>query len=78
MNPKEKAWDLLDKMNNSVITKEEWYNASDYAKNDLKRKVNIVIDEVIKIETLIDEEIYVDSPSYLNYWLDVKKELKNI
>ena len=47
--PKEKAWELLEKMNNSPITQKDWDNASDYAKNDLKRKVLIVIDEIQKI-----------------------------
>ena len=47
MTPKEKAIELIDKMNNMPITFNEWERASDYAKNDLKRKVLIVVDEFI-------------------------------
>ena len=46
--------------------------ASDYAKKDLKRKANIVIDEVIDTEMLIDESTYVESKSYLAYWQEVR------
>lgn len=71
MKPYEKAWDLLSKINGQEIDYEMWEKASDYAKKDLKRKANIVIDEVIGTEMLIDEDTYVEKKSYLAYWKEV-------
>jgi hypothetical protein len=68
----EKAWDLLSKINGQEISDEMWSRASDYAKKDLKRKANIVIDEVIGTEMLIDEDTYVEKKSYLAYWQEVR------
>jgi len=48
MTPKEKAIELLDKMNNMPITIDEWDKASEYAKTDLKRKALIVVEEILK------------------------------
>lgn len=75
MKPYEKAWDILNKLNNKEITVSEWYNASDFAKDDLKRKALIVVDEVINTDMLIDEEEYVETPSYLIYWQMVREIL---
>jgi hypothetical protein len=72
MKAYEKAWDLLSKINGQVIDDEMWNKASDYAKKDLKRKANIVIDEVIGTEMLIDEDTYVETKSYLAYWQEVR------
>jgi hypothetical protein len=72
MKASEKAWDLLSKINGQEISDEMWSKASDYAKKDLKRKANIVIDEVIGTEMLIDEDTYVETTSYLAYWLEVR------
>jgi hypothetical protein len=72
MKPYEKAWDLLSKINGQEIDTEMWENASDYARRDLKRKANIVIDEVIGTEMLIDEDTYVEKKSYLAYWQEVR------
>jgi len=72
MKAYEKAWDLLSKINGQVIDDEIWNDASDYAKKDLKRKANIVIDEVIDTEMLIDEDTYVETKSYLAYWQEVR------
>jgi hypothetical protein len=74
MKAYEKVWDLLSKINGQVIDDEMWNKASDYAKKDLKRKANIVIDEVIVIgtEMLIDEDNYVETKSYLAYWQEVR------
>lgn len=47
MKAYQKAWDLLEKINGQPIDAETWEKASYYAKKDLKRKANIVIDEVI-------------------------------
>jgi hypothetical protein len=78
MRAYEKAWDLLSKINGQEIDNEMWDKASDYAKKDLKRKANIVIDEVIGTEMLIDEDTYVEKKSYLMYWLEVRGFLKNL
>jgi len=78
MRAYEKAWDLLSKINGQEIDNEMWDKASDYAKKDLKRKANIVIDEVIGTEMLIDEDTYVEKKSYLIYWLEVRGFLKNL
>ena len=72
MKAYQKAWDLLEKINGQPIDSETWEKASDYAKKDLKRKANIVIDEVIDTEMLIDESTYVESKSYLAYWQEVR------
>jgi hypothetical protein len=68
MTPKEKAKELLDKMNNMPITIEEWNKASDYAKNNLKRKALIVVDELI------------EHCNYANkwYWQEVKQEIEKL
>jgi len=47
MIPKEKAWDLLEKINNMKITTLEWNKASNYAKTDLKRKVLVVVNDIL-------------------------------
>ena len=78
MRAYEKAWDLLSKINGQEIDNEMWDKASDYAKKDLKRKANIVIDEVIGTEMLIDEDTYVEKKSYLIYWLEVRGFLNNL
>lgn len=46
MKPSEKARDILEKINNGKISKSDWDKATDYAKQDLKRKALIVIDEI--------------------------------
>ncbi len=72
MKAYEKAWDLLEKINGKPIDAKTWEKGSDYAKKDLKRKANIVIDEVIETEMLIDKDNYVETKSYLAYWLEVR------
>jgi|JFJP01.1.fsa_nt_gi hypothetical protein len=78
MKAYEKAWKLLEKINGQPIDKETWEKASDYAKKDLKRKVNIIIDEVIGTDMLIDEDSYVETEAYLAYWQDVRSSLNDI
>lgn len=60
-------------MNNQAITIQEWQRASDYAKNDLKRKVLIVVDEIIK-ELLECGEVWMKSR--IRYWQEVKQEIE--
>lgn len=78
MKAYQKAWDLLEKINGQPIDKETWEKASDYAKKDLKRKANIIIDEVIGTEMLIDELTYVENKSYKAYWEEVRGLLNAI
>lgn len=78
MKAYQKAWDLLEKINGQPIDKETWEKASDYAKKDLKRKANIIIDEVIGTEMLIDELTYVENKSYKAYWEEVRGLLNTI
>lgn len=73
MPPKEKAIELIDRMNNQAITIQQWQTSSDYAKNDLKRKVLIVIDEIIK-ELLECGEVWMKSR--IKYWQQVKQEIE--
>ncbi len=75
MTPKEKAIELLSKINNGEITDEIWENASAYAKSDLKRKALIVVSEVIATDMLIDEEIFVNTVSYVGFWEQVNREI---
>lgn len=58
MTPKEKAIYIINQINGQPITIEEWDKASDYAKNDLKRKAKIVVYEVLKIPYLLKRETY--------------------
>jgi len=82
MKPKEKADELIDK----------YVNASFNCKNcdmpfcdipctmlnlsEAKECALIAVNEIIKTDMLIDEECYVMTPSYLQYWQEVKKEIE--
>jgi hypothetical protein len=68
MTPKEKAIELLDKMNNMPITIYEWNKASDYAKNNLKRKALIAVNEILE-ECRLERDWY---------WEEVKQEIENL
>jgi hypothetical protein len=74
--PLEKTWTLLSKMNNSLITQEDWQNASDYAKKDLKRKCLLVIDEVIEnLEPLCISHLGTYTNPKIEYWKNVQSLL---
>jgi hypothetical protein len=70
MNPKEKAIEIINKINGKPITIEEWSKASDYAKNDLKRKGLIVANEVLSIRYLLKKETW--------FYKEVKKEIEKL
>ena len=71
--PLEKAWTLMSKMNNSLITEEDWQKASDYAKKDLKRKCLLVIDEVIEnLEPLCISHLGTYTNPKIEYWKSVQ------
>ena len=76
MTPKEKALVLLNKVNGKELTLWEWNNCSIYAKNDLKRKVSIIINEVNN--ELIDNYSKDQVMERYNYWVDVKAELEKL
>lgn len=76
MTPKEKALVLLNKVNGKGLTLWEWNNCSIYAKNDLKRKVSIIINEVNN--ELIDNYSKDQVMERYNYWVDVKAELEKL
>jgi len=78
MEPKDKAIELLNKINNEQITLHVWKAASEYAKQDLKRKALIVVEEVIATDMLIDEEVFVNTVSYLGFWQNVRDEIKKL
>lgn len=84
----EKAKELLHKMNNTKTIddfEEQWQVASDYEKFDLKRKVLIAVDECIKHEQKIINQIQsLQLPNsfiaIINkgvFWEQVKHEINN-
>lgn len=70
MTPKEKAIEIINKINGQPISVEEWNKASEYAKNDLKRKALIVVNEVLSITYLLKRETY--------FYNQVKFEILNL
>lgn len=67
----------MNKVNNTEIKMEQWLKCSDYAKNDLKRKALIVVDEVL----FVLNEIATDSTDNYNasiFYLKVKDEIINL
>ncbi len=83
MTPKEKAIDLIIKMNNQKISIEQFKNASDYARYDLKRKVLIVVDEIIESKPSFPIEgeggyFYEDIELSTEWWKKVRKEIEKL
>jgi len=74
MESKEKAIELVDKYNNSIMS---FLSDNMKYQNAIKCAL-IAVDEIIKTDTLIDEDTFVMKPSYLQYWKEVKKELENL
>lgn len=77
MTPKEKAKELIDKMNGREVLLEQWENASSYARNDLKRKCAIVVDVILSNSrtsipiVVFSEELVCDE----EYWKEVGREI---
>lgn len=78
-NPKEYIEDLIQELKPLMYC----YSESGMLTNDIdddiaisfaKRAVLIFINKVIETEILIDEDTYVETPSYLQYWIECKKE----
>ena len=69
-----KAEQLIDKFRNEITS----FLGDRMKKLNAIRCALIAIDEIIQIDVLINEDIYVEKPSYLQYWLDVKEELEKL
>jgi transcription elongation factor GreA-like protein len=82
MNAKEKANELMSRMNGQIITKKDWEKASDYAKKDLKRKVSIVIDEIENVGCWVAKECAEKEGFGIEtteeFWQDVRIELQRL
>ena len=79
LTPKQKADELIDKFSTSLKLFDElegWVEYIDSSK--AKGHALVAVDEIIQIDVLINEDIYVEKPSYLQYWLDVKDEILNL
>jgi transcription elongation factor GreA-like protein len=82
MTAKEKAKELLDKMNNQVVKKDDWDKASEYAKKDLKRKCLIVIDEIENVGCFVGKECATKEgfgvETTEEFWQDVRLEMERL
>ena len=73
MTPKEKAEELVKKMY-SVHSN----SASDITLHFAKECALVAVDEIINTDMLIDEDTYVMTPSYLQFWQEVKNEIEKL
>jgi hypothetical protein len=71
MTPKEKAEELVKKMYAAHSN-----SASDITLYFAKQCALIAVDEIINTDMLMNEDTYVMTPSYLQYWEQVKQEIK--
>jgi len=82
MTPKEKALEILFKINNRILDDEAWNKSSSYAKQELKRKALIVADEVLaEISVFEPCEDYITQTQILlrkQFWKSVKQEINNL
>jgi hypothetical protein len=53
-------------------------SASDITLYFAKECALIAVNKIINTNMLIDEDTYVMTPSYLQYWLQVKKEIEKL
>ena len=77
MTPKEKSDELFNKFRSHTKVFHEVLGCEDHIDLD-KQCALIAIDEIIQIDVLINEDIYVEKPSYLQYWQEVKQELEKL
>jgi ferritin-like protein len=68
-SPQEKAKELVDLF---------YYPTLRWALIHAKECALKCVDEIINVDMLIDEDTYVMTPSYLQYWLEVKKEIEKL
>jgi hypothetical protein len=71
MKPKEKAEELVKKMY-AVHSN----SASDITLMFAKDCALVAVDEIINTDMLMNEDTYVMTPSYLQYWQQVKQEIE--
>lgn len=76
MEAKQKAWDLLEKINNSPITENDWFNANPYARKDLKRKALFVVSEISQEIDRIDKKFNLGLEDTAQYWQKVKNVIE--
>jgi hypothetical protein len=73
MTPKEKALQLIDKFENySFIDIDKRISSF----NSAKQCALVAVDEIINTDMLMNEDTYVMTPSYLQYWQQVKQEIE--
>jgi IS30 family transposase len=77
MKAKEKAKELMDKMNNRPIKNDEWNTASDFAKNNLKRKVLIAVDEILNEYPYQCPKYSYEMERHL-FWQEVRIEIEKM
>ncbi len=80
MTELEELADIFNKMNNEEVTLGQWIKASDYAKKDLKRKVEVCVDKIMEeirwvIKTQPDTQVLL---LRLEDWMNIKKELEKL
>jgi hypothetical protein len=66
MTPKQKAIELAMKFDKLGET------------DNAKQCALIAVDEIINTDCLIDEDVYVMTPSYIQYWQEVNQEINNL
>ena len=78
MTPREKARELIDKMYycQRYVDGENYIPLEAYKR--AKQCTLIAVNEIINTDCLIDEDVYVMTPSYIQHWQEVKKELNNL
>ena len=72
MTAKEKANELVDKFDNFDVLGEHHNGFT------AQQCALIAVNEIIKLDMLIDEDTYVMTPSYLQYWEQVKQEIEKL
>lgn len=79
MSPKEKALDLIIKINNQKISVEQFKEASHYARYDLKRKAQIIVDEILLVLNEIDNTDETTESYHMSIFFNiVKTEIKKL
>lgn len=82
MSPDKKAEELISKLKPSMYC----YMGSGMLSNkydegvalhNAKRCALLLVDEIIATDMLIDEDTYVETVSYLEFWKQVKKEIES-
>jgi hypothetical protein len=84
MTPKEKAQELVDKFYNTPHCgiehqpNKRYCDCIEMNPFQAKQCALMAVDEIIKLDMLIDEDTYVMTPSYLQYWEQVKQEIQKL